>query len=778
MRIIHAARKRFVLILVCLLTTTACAADAPKLAVASPEIGFDNIEFFQLGWGTHNLRVADINGDGLNDLVVVNNGKARIDCLIQRADPSAAPEADLEPNQVPDDTRFKNRPWLAEKSIFGLELGDLNHDQRVDMAFYGDPKELVIVFQNDKGEWDKRRTFDITDFLQIPFALAIGDINGDTRNDIVLCGTDATYFIYQDENGKLRTPVKEAGIPPGVSALILGDFNGDSRLDLLYLSFSEEKPFTFRFQGLDGQLGPQIRCKTAPLRAVGVGDPTGDGRQKILAVKTRSGRLVMYEIRNESNGGNLLEGAIEQYTLRAAQSPRPPAIAVGAFTQPGRLDLVVTASAANEVEMFFRHPAGHWAGRAAFPTLQGVTDIAAIDSDSDGRMELLVLSPEESMLGHAHMDDHGRLTFPRTLAVKGKPSAIAVADLNADTKPDIIYASADQRSRTLYVLQSGKDGFTETLAVPLDKARADPDYIRVFDVNQDGKLDICVFIPYEGLRILKAQDDGKFTDVSQQPDYGKGLAQKIIGKQTGIADINSDGKPELLIATNNFARALRLDANDRLEIMDQFNGRLPNSNIIGVAGADLDGDGVDEIILADAATQCLTALKRHADGAWKIVENFNLAVTDLQRIIVRDLTGDNRKEILLLTRTGCTIVRPGRPAMALKEIASYETPMRDGHLIDVNLGDLDGDGRDELLLSQARHHTFELIRWDAEKKALVRALNWPVFEEKSFAGSRYQGEKRGPEPREFLFADVTHDQRPDLILLIHDRVLVYPQVGK
>jgi len=757
-----------------------CAASllcAVASAAEAPLPGFSGIEFFRVGWGTHNLRVADVNRDGLNDIVVVNNNKARIDCLIQRANPQDAPDPeDLEPNQVPDDKRFKNRPYLAEKKIFGLELGDLNGDKRADMAYYGDPKELVVVYQNEKGEWGKRRTFDITDFAQIPYALAVGDINGDFRDDIVLCGTDGTYFIYQAKDGKLRAPIKEAGVPPGVSAMVLRDFNGDRRLDLLYLSFSENKPFAFRFQGRDGKLGPLVRCRTAPLRAVGIGDPTGDARQKILAVKTRSGRLVIYETRTEDNDDRLLEGAVERYTLRRGKSPRPPAIAIGCFTQPRRLDFVLTAPDANELEMFFQDATGHWAGRTSFPTLQNVTDIASIDSDGDGRDELLVLSPEESMLGHARMDKHGRLTFPSALPVKGKPNALAVADLDADGKPEIIYTSSQERSRALYVLAvDGNGGFVEKLSLPLQKARTDPDGLRVFDINQDGRPDICVFTPYEGLRVIKTEPDGKFTDVSQKPDYGKGLVQKAKRKQTGLADVDGDGKPELLIAVKNFARALRLDEKDRLQIVDQFNGRLPNSNIVAVTGADLDADDVDEVILVDSSSQCLTALKRGATGAYTIVENFKLRAPDLQRILARDLDADKRVEILLLTRGDCAVLRPGRPRVALNEIASYETPVRNGRLIDVTLGDLDGDLRDELLVTQAKHNTIELIRWNQDKKELARALSWPVFEEKTYAGRRYSGESQRAEPREVRIADVTHDRKPDIILLIHDRILVYPQ---
>ncbi|GIT31893.1 MAG: hypothetical protein Ct9H300mP1_39390 [Planctomycetaceae bacterium] len=48
-----------------------------------------------------------------------------------------------------------------------------------------------------------------------------------------------------------------------------------------------------------------------------------------------------------------------------------------------------------------------------------------------------------------------------------------------------------------------------------------------------------------------------------------------------------------------------------------------------------------------------------------------------------------------------------------------------------------------------------------------------MFEQKSFRGAAGGG--AGSEPREVLIADVTGDDRPDLVLLVHDRVLVYPQ---
>ena len=45
------------------------------------------------------------------------------------------------------------------------------------------------------------------------------------------------------------------------------------------------------------------------------------------------------------------------------------------------------------------------------------------------------------------------------------------------------------------------------------------------------------------------------------------------------------------------------------------------------------------------------------------------------------------------------------------------------------------------------------------------------------ADPHYQGQEGAArEPREVLVADVTDDGRPDLVLLVHDRLLVYPQI--
>jgi len=106
----------------------------------------------------------------------------------------------------------------------------------------------------------------------------------------------------------------------------------------------------------------------------------------------------------------------------------------------------------------------------------------------------------------------------------------------------------------------------------------------------------------------------------------------------------------------------------------------------------------------------------------------------------------------------------------LVELDGYETPIKDGQLHDVVSGDLNQDKRKDLVFLETSKNYLDLVIFDANRK-LVPATRWQVFEERTFRGRR--GDQ--PEPREALIVDVTGDKKNDLVVVVHDRILVYPQ---
>jgi len=69
-------------------------------------------------------------------------------------------------------------------------------------------------------------------------------------------------------------------------------------------------------------------------------------------------------------------------------------------------------------------------------------------------------------------------------------------------------------------------------------------------------------------------------------------------------------------------------------------------------------------------------------------------------------------------------------------------------------------------------YCLNVVRFNSRHK-LAPAIRWQVFEEHTFRDDSDES----PEPREALVANVTghKDKKKDLIVVVHDRILVYPQ---
>jgi len=133
-------------------------------------------------------------------------------------------------------------------------------------------------------------------------------------------------------------------------------------------------------------------------------------------------------------------------------------------------------------------------------------------------------------------------------------------------------------------------------------------------------------------------------------------------------------------------------------------------------------------------------------------------------------TGDGRLDLLVLGQAGGGLVPLGVPGDEFELLTDYESDTENANLADLIAGDLLADGSEEVLAIDVHNHNLELLRWE-ETSSLRRIYRFTVFETKVFRG-REQG---GNEPRQALLADVTGDARTDIVLLVHDRIALYPQ---
>src|SRR5439155_6903353 len=129
-----------------------CSALAAAQAAPTNDtfFGFTGPETFPIDPFISDLRAADLDGDGLIDLVVVNNSRSKITLLYNQTGKTnlvtTRPDAKREINELPPGARFRIDSIASEKRIAALVVADLNGDQRPDIAYYGEPKELVVQY--------------------------------------------------------------------------------------------------------------------------------------------------------------------------------------------------------------------------------------------------------------------------------------------------------------------------------------------------------------------------------------------------------------------------------------------------------------------------------------------------------------------------------------------------------------------------------------------------------------------------------------------------------
>ena len=110
-------------------------ASSQAAAPDTNRFGFTGPEIFPIDSQISQLHVADLDGDGLNDIIVVNNARSRINLLYNQTGKTnlaakPKPEGKRELNELPPDARFRIESIASEKRIASLVVADLNGDGR------------------------------------------------------------------------------------------------------------------------------------------------------------------------------------------------------------------------------------------------------------------------------------------------------------------------------------------------------------------------------------------------------------------------------------------------------------------------------------------------------------------------------------------------------------------------------------------------------------------------------------------------------------------------
>jgi hypothetical protein len=381
------------------------------------------------------------------------------------------------------------------------------------------------------------------------------------------------------------------------------------------------------------------------------------------------------------------------------------------------------------------------------------------------------------------------LSFPKALDVSGEPLAMELADIDGDGGMDCVYISRSQQDtrsfRVVYNVaspQSRTDANSDS-QIELPRLVANPQGIKVIDVDQDGLKDVLVFVKYE-LPILIRQTAKRKFEVVESPKAQNSLLKEATLRSIITAGIDGKKGDVLLLAQNNFARSL-VFADGSWKIIDQYNAKSAENRVSAATAIHFDNNKKDKkpsILLLDGQKGRLQILTAGDNNAYRFEREIDTGAWNGPagvKMLLASLTGKPAKsatpEILLFDGEKFAIVKtPGNQGdfARLERKFSYETKIKDGSYGILTTGDINGDGVVDIILVEYKNNHIEILTQNSAGNP-VPAFAFKVFEDKAYRESRQP--MPGVEPGQLKVADVTGDGKPDLIAVIHDRIIIYPQ---
>ena len=333
----------------------------------------------------------------------------------------------------------------------------------------------------------------------------------------------------------------------------------------------------------------------------------------------------------------------------------PIGLAVADVNGDGKPDVLTANTNGSTAGVLLGTGTGTFGAVTAYSTGPGSApiSIAVADVNGDGKPDLLTANSNSNTVGVLLGTGTGTFGAVATYSTGAgsMPDGIAVADVNGDSKLDVL--TANYGTNTVGVLLGTGTGSFPTLATYSTGPGSLPGDIYVADVNGDSRLDVLT--PNYGSNsaaVLLGTGTGSFGAVTTYSTGPNGLPVDLV-----VADVNRDGKLDLLTANSNSdtAGVLLGTGTGTFGAVTTYStgtGGTPD----GIAVADVNGDNRPDLLTANIGTNTVGVLLGTGTGSFGVVTTYSTgAGSGPIGIEVADVNGDGRRDIIVVNSNTNTV---------------------------------------------------------------------------------------------------------------------------
>lgn len=540
------------------------------------------------------LGVADVNGDGFDDLVTSNYLSNSVSILLGAGDGSFGA-----PREFPLDPDSGAGP-------LGAAIADLNGDGFADIVTenYQSNGFVNVLLGNGNGSFRPALKFQAGDGGDFP---TIADVNGDGQPDIVVgnyrAGTVSVLRNLGNSAGGDVTfehqPELAAGLYPAFVSL--ADVNGDSRLDIICPNGGDTISVLLN-QGNDSRgaatFQNQIVIQTDQFPfSVGIADFNGDGKPDLVSAH-RNDNTVRLQLGN----GDGTFGT--EVPFLAGNTPY--ATVVADLNGDGRPDVAVANRNAGTVSVLLGRGNGTFQDQVVLPVGQRPLTIRAADVNRDGHTDLLTANADDNTVSVLLGRGDGSFFSGSIAAATKRPFLFAVGDLSGDGRADIVTANSSNGSVSVLLGAAG-GSFQPNEIFSVGNQ---PIGVAMADFNGDHKLDLVVTNKADNkVGVLLAQSAGGF---GPQSTFVVGAKPLYVV----TADLNGDHNEDIVV-TNNVGSSVSVllgDGHGSFARQTEFG---TGATTYGVAVADVNGDGKPDIVASNYGDRSISVLLGIGNGTFQ-----------------------------------------------------------------------------------------------------------------------------------------------------------------